>query len=251
MPLSASGIRTACARLTPRANPYRLENPMFKRVSVLLFGLSFAALAQAADTFEAGTHWFPVEPPQATSTGDKVEVVEVFSYACPACNFFQPTMHQLQKALPANAELTFLPASFRADENWPEFQRAYYTAQALGLLDKTHDAMFDAIWKDDGKLRISDPATHRPLEKMPTTADVAAFFANYGVSAEDAIGTANSFAVNAKMKRADGLLKAYGVDSTPTLVVNGKYRFTAKSAGGVDKVVPLALFLIAKESAAN
>jgi thiol:disulfide interchange protein DsbA len=111
--------------------------------------------------------------------------------------------------------------------------------------------MFDAIWKDDGPLRISDPQTRRPVEKMPSTEDVAAFYATYGVSAEDAVGTANSFAVNTKMKRADAQLKAYGVDSTPTLVVNGKYRLTAKSAGGVDKVVPLVLFLIEKETAAK
>jgi thiol:disulfide interchange protein DsbA len=51
------------------------------------------------------------------------------------------------------------------------------------------------------------------------------------------------------MKRADAQIKAYGVDSTPTLVVNGKYRLTVASAGGVDKLVPLIKFLVAKESA--
>ena len=38
------------------------------------------------------------------------------------------------------------------------------------------------------------------------------------------------------MKRADAQIKAYGVDSTPTIIVNGKYRVTAVSAGGWDKV---------------
>ena len=51
------------------------------------------------------------------------------------------------------------------------------------------------------------------------------------------------------MKRADAMLKAYGVDSTPTLVVNGKYRLTVASAGGVDKVIPLVKFLVEKEGA--
>lgn len=225
---------------------------MLKRASTLLFGLAFAALAHAAgDTFEAGKNWFAVEPPQPTSTGDRVEVVEVFSYACPACNAFLPTMDKLKAALPADAELIYLPASFRSDEDWPVFQRAYYTAQALGIAGKTHPATFDAVWKEDGTLHIADATTHRPLKPLPTIENVAAFYAKFGVKAEDVVATANSFAVNAKMKQADAQLKAYGVDSTPSLIVNGKYRLTAASAGGIDKVVPLVRFLIAKDSASH
>jgi thiol:disulfide interchange protein DsbA len=224
---------------------------MFKRVSVLLFGLAFVALAHAADdSFEAGKNWFAVEPAQPTSSGDKIEVVEAFSYACPACNAFQSTMGKLKAALPANAVLVYLPASFLPAEDWPVFQRAYYAALALGITDKTHDATFDAIWKDDGPLRISDPTTRRPVKPLPTIEDVAKFYAKFGVKPEDFIGVANSFAVNTKMKRADAQMKSYGVDSTPTLVVNGKYRFTVASAGGIDKVVPLVKFLIAKETPA-
>jgi thiol:disulfide interchange protein DsbA len=225
---------------------------MLKRASALLFGLAFAALAHAAgDTFEAGKNWFPVEPPQPTSTGDKVEIVEVFSYACPACNVFQPTVDKLKAALPANAELVYLPASFRPDEDWPVFQRAYYTAQALGIADKTHQATFDAVWKEDGTLHIADPTTHRPIKPMPTIEIVAALYAKFGVKAEDVVATAKSFAINAKMKNADAQLKAYGVDSTPSLIVNGKYRLTVVSAGGIDKVIPLVKFLIEKDSASH
>ncbi|HEY0230887.1 MAG TPA: thiol:disulfide interchange protein DsbA/DsbL, partial [Dokdonella sp.] len=84
---------------------------MLSRVPALLFGLAFAAFAQAADEpFEAGKQYFIVEPAQPTTTGDKIEVVEVFSYACPACNAFQPTMQKLKAALPADAELTYVPA---------------------------------------------------------------------------------------------------------------------------------------------
>lgn len=226
---------------------------MLKRVSALLFGLTFAALAHAAgDTpFEAGKNWFPVEPPQPTHSGDKPEVVEVFSYACPACNAFQPTMDKLKAALPADAALIHLPASFRPDEDWPVFQRAYYTAQALGILDKTHQATFDAVWKSDGTLRISDPKTNRPIKPMPSIDDVAKLYATFGVKAEDVVATANSFAINTKMKQADAQLKAYGVDSTPSLIVNGKYRLTAQSAGSVDKVIPLVKFLIEKDRAGH
>jgi len=224
---------------------------MLKTVSALLFGIAFAAGAAAAEPFEAGKHYFAVEPAQPTGSGDKAEVVEVFSYACPACNAFQSTMKKLKAALPANTELVYLPASFRPDEDWPVFQRTYYTAQALGIEDKSHDATFDLIWKDDAPLRISDAVTHRPVKPMPTIEDVGKAFEKFGVKADDFVATANSFAINTKMKRADAMLKAYGVDSTPTLIVNGKYRLTAQSAGSLDQVVPLVQFLLAKDAAAH
>jgi thiol:disulfide interchange protein DsbA len=143
--------------------------------------------------------------------------------------------------------MVYLPASFRSDEDWPVFQRAFFAAQALGLVDKTHNEMFDAIWKE-GSLKITDPATRKLVNPLPTIDDVAKFYAKYGVKAEDFVGTANSFAVNTKMKRADAQIKAYGVDSTPTMVVNGKYRITAQSAGGWDKVPALVKHLIEQET---
>ncbi|MET0225334.1 MAG: thiol:disulfide interchange protein DsbA/DsbL [Dokdonella sp.] len=220
---------------------------MFKRLIGVLFALACVSVAQAQETWEAGKHYFVIEPPQATTTGDKVEVLEVFSYACPACNQFRPFADTIKKDLPANAEMVFLPASFRSDEDWPVFQRAFFAAQALGLVDKTHNEMFDAIWKE-GSLKITDPVTRKIVNPLPTIEDVAKFYAKYGVSAEDFVGTANSFAVNTKMKRADAQIKAYGVDSTPTMVVNGKYRITAQSAGGWDKVPALVKHLIAQET---
>jgi thiol:disulfide interchange protein DsbA len=222
---------------------------MFTRISALLLGLAFAALAHAAEPFEAGKQYFLIDPPQPTSTGDKVEVLEVFSYGCPACNQFLATMKKLKAELPANAELAYLPASFNPGEDWPVLQRAFFAAQALGALDKTHDATYDAIWKDDGALRIADPKTHRLVSPLPTIEDVAKFYAGLGVNQADFLGAAKSFAVDVKMKRADAQIKAYGVDSTPTLIINGKYRFTGTSAGSLDNAVALAKFLIAKESA--
>jgi thiol:disulfide interchange protein DsbA len=221
---------------------------MSKRFVAVLFGLALLPLAHAqALQYEAGKQYFLVEPPQPTTTGDKVEVLEVFSYACPACNMFQSVANTIKADLPPNAQMTYLPAAFRADEDWPVFQRAFFAAQSLGLVEKTHDAMFDAVWKE-GSLKITDPVTHKLVQPMPTIEDVAKFYAKYGVKPEDFVGTANSFAVNAKIKRADAQVKAYGVDSTPTIIVNGKYRITGPSAGGMDKVPAIVSYLVNLES---
>ncbi|MBS0590265.1 MAG: thiol:disulfide interchange protein DsbA/DsbL [Proteobacteria bacterium] len=227
---------------------------MFARLSAaLILPLTLVASFAQAQTlpgapsqWKEGTHYSLIEPtlPPGDAAAGKIEVTEVFSYGCPACNFFYPSVDKLKKALPANAVMTYVPASFNPSEDWPMFQRAYLTAMTLGIAEKSHDAMFDAVWKPNAPLAILN-ADGRTLKKpMPTIEDAAKVYAQYGVKAEDFVATANSFAVNAKMKRADAFVKASGTESTPTLVVGGKYRFTPTSAGGEDKVVPLALYLI-------
>jgi thiol:disulfide interchange protein DsbA len=199
-----------------------------------------------------GKNYFLIEPSQPTSHPGKVEVTEVFSYACPACNQFHTTMDQLAKSLPSNTVVTYLAASFRPDENWPLFQRAFYAAQALGVADKTYDAMFDASWKT-GELATYDlqAGKPKPREAWPTLDDVAKFYAKYGVDPKQFVGVANSFSINTQMKRADDLMKAYAVDSTPSIVVNGKYRLSPVSAGGLPQTIELTQWLVAKESASK
>jgi thiol:disulfide interchange protein DsbA len=180
----------------------------------------------------------------------KIEVTEVFSYGCPACFQYHGIVDDLAKSLPRGAVMTYTPASFRPDENWPLLQRAYLAAQALGVDKQSHDAMFDAVFKS-GELGIMDLKTNKPKAQSawPTIDDVATFYAKFGVKPADFVATANSFSINTQMKRADELIRAYEVDSTPTIVVNGKYRLTPGTAGGYPQSVELVQWLVSKEAA--
>jgi protein dithiol oxidoreductase (disulfide-forming) len=215
--------------------------------SAFFAGATARAQVVVGTGWESGKHYFPIDPPVATASGDKIEVTEVFSYGCPACNFAYPQIAKLRKTLPPNAVMNYVPAAFNAAEDWPMFQRAYLAAKALGVADTAHEAMFDAVWKS-GDLAIMDKATNQPKKPLPSIEDAAAFYAKYGVKAEEFVATANSFTINTRMKQADAFIKASGVDQTPTLIVNGKYRLTVTSAGGWDKVEQLVQFLIRKES---
>jgi thiol:disulfide interchange protein DsbA len=198
-----------------------------------------------------GKHYFLIEPaqPKATST-DKIEVTEVFSYGCPACNQFHPVVGQLAASLPSDAQMAYLPASFIPQENWPMLQRAYFTARALGVADKCNDAMYDAVWKS-GELSAMNQAGNglKPRDALPTIADAAKVYAKCGADPKEFVAVANSFSINTQTKRADDLVKAYGVTGTPTLVIDGKYRFSPSSAGGYPQTIELANWLVAKEAA--
>ena len=213
-----------------------------------LLALIITSLAHAQNWTE-GTNYFPVIPAQHTSVpAGKIEVAEIFSYGCPYCAQFNPLMQQLRKSLPGNAQLVFVPASFNASEDWPMFQRATCTAQTLGIFDKTHDAMFDAVWKT-GELAVSDPKTHAPKLPLPTIENAARYYSRIsGIAVDKFLAASKSFSVDVAMCRYDSLVLAYHVDQTPTLVVNGKYRITGQSAGGVQQMIELAKWLVAKES---
>ncbi len=214
---------------------------------VTLIGLGSAA--QAAN-WVAGKHYSVIPQAQRTNVAPgKVEVMEVFSYGCPACNTFRPTMKKLQASLPANAQLVYLPASWNAAEAWPMFQRAYLTAQSLGVAEKAHDSMFEAIWTT-GELGISDPQTRRLKTKLPTIDDAAKFYQRVaGVKAADFVNASKSFGVDLKMRQADSQIVAMQVTGTPTLVVNGKYRVNNENLKTADEVIELVRFLVARETA--
>lgn len=195
-----------------------------------------------------GRHYFLLRPAVPTNVGPgKIEVAEAFSYGCPACYSFHPLAKQLEAALPSNAKLIYQHASFNAAESWPLFQRAFLTAEALGIREKTHDAMLKAVW-ETGELGVVDKKTNRLKNPQPTMEQVAKFYERTaGVKADDFIKASKSFGVQTAINRTEAWLRAARIESTPTLVVNGKYRLTVQSAGGVNEMFALVDYLVAKE----
>ena len=217
--------------------------------SLLAVALLVLPPAARSATWSEGTHYVRLAPPQQTTVpAGKVEVMEVFAYACPACNVFQPVMEKLRHALPPNAQLTLLPAAFNPSEDWPMFQRAYFAAQALGIAERTHEAMFDAVWKT-GELAVTTPGTNRLKDPLPSIADAARFYARVaGVNPQQFLAMANSFGIDSKIRAADAQILAMHVDSTPSLIVNGKYRVVRDSISGNDQLIELVKYLVARES---
>ena len=217
--------------------------------------LALAALLQPpaapGATWSEGVQYVRLAPPQQTTVpSGKAEVMEVFSYGCPACNAFQPVMEKLRRSLPANAQLVYLPAAFNPAEDWPMFQRAFLAAQALGIAERTHQAMFDAVWKT-GELGITVPETNRLKQPLPSIADAARFYARVaGVDPQQFLAMANSFGIDSKMRAADAQILAMHVDATPTLIVNGKYRVILDELKSNDELIELVKYLVAKDSGA-
>jgi len=214
---------------------------MSKYVLILLAGLLAVSGCQAEDAtpallkrqWEAGKDYQLINPPVAVA-GDKVVVTEVFSYACPHCAHFQPYADELKSKLPAGAQFELLPAVF--NPAWEPYARAFYTARSMGLLDKTHQALFDAIHRDG-----------QPLHSIEDLANL--FYANHGANAASFISTATSFVIEGEVAQGMQRVRDYGVDATPTLIVAGKYRVSMNSERGIGppESVLIALSLVQQE----
>ncbi|MGH8443852.1 MAG: thiol:disulfide interchange protein DsbA/DsbL [Solimonas sp.] len=148
----------------------------------------------------------------------KIEVVEMFNYACPACNAFNPQLAQWKKKLPADVKFVYAPLDFRPD--FVPYARAYYAAEALGLVDKTHEAVYAAV-HDSHKL----PGEGQP----PDEAKIAAFYAGYGANAAAFQASMDSFTVSTRVARAKQFAMQSRVISTPSLVIDGRYLVKGKS----------------------
>src|SRR5580692_12351739 len=224
---------------------------MIRPLAVLVtFAVTALPLMASAQTpWTEGKNYFLITPALHTNVpAGKVEVTEVFSYACPHCSEFRPVVKQLRAALPPNAVFTLVPASFNPAEDWPMFQRAYVTADALGIADRAHEGIFDAIWRS-GELAVVDLQTNRIKSPAPTIEDAATVYNKLtGIPVDKFLAVSQSFTVEVKMKADDAYVLHGQVDSTPTIVVNGKYRLNTDSAGGANQVLQLVKYLVARES---
>jgi len=196
------------------------------------------AIAQAKSVPLAGTDYTVLETPQPTSTGDKIEVVEVFSYACIHCFDFVPYIDAWQKRLPKEAQFILMPAIF-GNPSWEALARAFYVGEVLGVAkSKTHNVIFERNFRQN-----------KP--PMSSLDELGAFFeANFGVKNATFQQTAMSFAVETKVRRADEMSRRYRVAGTPTMIVNGKYVVNVGKSG-LQSVIDTVEYLVAKEVAAK
>ncbi|MET0282227.1 MAG: thiol:disulfide interchange protein DsbA/DsbL [Steroidobacteraceae bacterium] len=216
--------------------------------AVLLLALPLAASAQMK--WQEGAHYSLLTGSQTTGQAPgKIEVTEVFSFGCVHCFRAKDAMARLAAALPPDAAMTYVHASFLSAEGWPMFQRAYYTARALGIAETTHEALFKAVW-ETGEIPLMDTATGRVRRPLPTIEDAAKFYARVaGVKEADFLKVSNSPAVATQIARADELVKLWKIPGTPSLVVNGRYLVDSSALSSWDEFTALVNHLIGLERA--
>jgi thiol:disulfide interchange protein DsbA len=195
--------------------------PVFHLCLTLAAALAFAPGAPAQEPV-LNKDYKLITPPQQPDTDKKVEVLEFFSYACPHCAEFEPALQRWLKHKPKDVEYRMFPMVFR--ESWKAPAKLYYALEAMGLVEKYHQQVYDAIHKENKELFTDD--------------QVKQWAAAVGIDSTKFNQVYDSFGIDAKLQHSVALGRAYGVQGTPAMAVNGKY-YTAPSmvvavGGGLD-----------------
>ena len=208
----------------------------FSTASAFLAGAALLPLgpvrAQGAAPVE-GKDFTRLEPPQPVREPGKIEVLEFFSYACPHCSAFEPTLDQWARQLPPDVVLRRVPVPFLM--NAENFQRTYYALESLGLVPTVQQKVFRAI--------------HIDRQRLEKPEDIAAFVGKSGGDEAKFLAAFKSFSVATAVSRAKKATVDYKVESVPLLVINGRFVTSPSMAGGAAPSLAVADQLIQRSRA--
>jgi protein dithiol oxidoreductase (disulfide-forming) len=179
------------------------------------------ALPATAQQLTAGKEYEVLNPPQPTSSGDKIEVIEFFYYGCPYCNEAYPRIQKWIPTLPADVQYRRVPV-VRPDK-WAPLARTFYTLEAMNMLE-LHHHVFDTLFVDN--VALSDEN------------EMFAWAERNHMDRKKFIEIYKSPETTAKVEKARQMTEAYGIARIPAFVVNGKYLTTSGQAGSLDVLLP-------------
>jgi thiol:disulfide interchange protein DsbA len=217
------------------------SRPAASHVVSAIFAAALFAVAQLASAAQTSLPREKVDyvliDPQPVATGNRIEVIDFFWYGCPHCYNLQPSLVDWLKRKPADVELRHIPAIFR--ESWVPHARLYYTLEALGEVDRLHQAVYRAI--------------HAERESLMNASSTAEWAARNGIDSTRWLAVYNSPDVERKVEQARALTAKYSIEGTPSLVVDGRYLTSSGMAESMPAVITTldGLINIARERRAS
>ena len=193
---------------------------------VLLFSANIMAAPQAGEEYRATAQALPTEQ------SGKIEVLELFWYGCPHCYHMEPQLAAWVKNLPKDVYFKRVPGL--PQPAWAPMAKAYYAMESLGVLEKLHSKLFEAIHKQ---------RTLRPDDEAATIDWITK---QGGLDRKKVEAAFNSFSLNTKLMKAAQIFRASGATGVPALIIDGKYLSSSTMAGGNPQVLQVADYLIEK-----
>ena len=190
-------------------------------------GAGQIARAQGAAPAE-GKDYVRLNTPVPVPGGDKIDVIEFFSYGCPHCYTFEPLLEQWIKRLPPDVAFRRIPAAF--NPVFEGYARLYYALEAVGQVEALHKRVFAAI--------------HAQRQRLDKEADIAAFVSTNGGDGAKVVEALKSFGVATKMRQAKQAMDAYKIDGVPAMGIHGRWFTSGSLANGNDKALAVADYLI-------
>jgi thiol:disulfide interchange protein DsbA len=202
------------------------------KLLTMLLAIGLTLIQLSAHALEAGKDYAALSPAQPVSVKKgQVEVLEFFWYRCPHCFHLEPDLKAWATKQPKKVTLTRVPAIL--NESWAALARAYYALEAVGMNEKLHGDVFNAIHTQGMDLTPSETFFDWAVTK--------------GVDRKKLASAYNSFAVDTKVMRAQQLTRDYKLTGVPAIAINGKFVTSAYMTGGVPELFKTVDALVAQE----
>lgn len=201
---------------------------MFKRTPIrgrfALYGLALVliALPLAAQQLARDVDYRLISQ-QPVATGERVEVIEFFFYACPYCNELEPFLERWRKRKPADVVFRRVPVV--RHDSWAPLAKTYYALEAMGEADRLHAAVYHGHHVED-----------LPLSQEKVLAEWAG---KHGLDSDKFMAIYRSDAILEKVERSRQMTNDYEIKATPTVVVDGRFLTSSGMTGGVPQVIPV------------
>ncbi|MEQ1667181.1 MAG: thiol:disulfide interchange protein DsbA/DsbL [Sulfuriferula sp.] len=186
-----------------------------KFISASLLACAFFIPLTSQAAIVAGKDYQVLSTPMSTDSGKKIEVAEFFWYSCSHCFHLEPGLNKWVKTMPKDAQIRRIPAVLR--DTWMPLAKAYYAMEAMGVVNKYHDTLFNAIHMDN-----------MVIEK---DSDLFDWAAKAGMNQQAFMNAYQSFSVQSKVLRANQLIRDAQITGVPSFVVDGKYVTTVSMTG--------------------
>lgn len=207
-----------------------------KKILFLLLTLTLSPSILMAKEYTDGKEYITYKKPFPVSTGDKIEIKEIFWYGCPHCFSLEAPLNKwLQQGIPENAEFIRMPGIFR--DNWMVHARAYYAFESLDQTEKLHHALMDVM--------------HVKRQRLATEDQIADFVATQGIDRKKFIDAYNSFSVDALSRQAKIMTGRYEITGVPSIVVDGRYLVTSTTAGSNEELFKVVNYLVKQATEAR
>jgi len=205
---------------------------MKKFLAIFAFALSTLAMGTIAmaDAPKLGAEFDAVAQPISTDNPAKIEVMEIFWYGCPHCFHMEEPLNAWVKKLPKDVYFKRVPGL--PNPSWAPMAKAFYAMETLGVSEKLHTKLFEAIHKQktlnptDEKAAIDWVTQQSGLDRLKV---------------EQAF---KSFTINTDLNRAAQIFRNSGATGVPSLVIDGKYITSGTAAGGNEQALAVADYVI-------
>ena len=204
-----------------------MKTSIIKSLAILMLSLSTLAMAEAP---KIGTEFDAVAQPIPTDNAAKIEVMEIFWYGCIHCYQMDAPLNAWVKKLPSDVYFKRVPGL--PNPSWAPMAKAFYAMETLGVAEKLHTPLFDAINKSK---------TLNPTDEKAAIAWVTQQSGMDKLKVEQAF---KSFTINTNLNRAAQIFRASGATGVPSLVIDGKYITSSTMSGGNEQALKVADYII-------